>query len=118
MSDALALQLAQVRPSNSNPVSAYSPAEGLITHITRIVICNTSGAARTYRLFHDNDGTTYNETTALAWDRALASNVTDEWPTIGEAGYWMTNSSGNLAVRVDTGNGITFTFYGIEYTSN
>ena len=104
-------QLGQLRPANTTAASLYSPSSGN-TIIKSVVICNTSGAAATFRIFVDDDGTTYDETTALYWDTDIAVDTTVQIDT-----FWsMNNSSGNLAVRTDTANALTFTAFGAEIT--
>ncbi len=102
-------QLGQLRPANTTAASLYSPTSGN-TIIKSVVVCNTSGVAATFRIFADDDGTTYDETTALYWDVAIAADTTIQVDT-----FWaMNNSSGNLAVRTDTNNALTFTAFGTE----
>ena len=106
----IATILAQSHPANTTAVSAYSPAVGVSVQITRVVICNTTGSGATFRIFLDNDGTTYDETTALFFDETLAANTS----RLIEAEWWLDNSDGNLAVRTDTNSALTFTFFGAE----
>lgn len=101
-------QLAQSRPSDTNAVSVYSPDRGEVVNIKEIIVCNTTGSAATYRIFHDEDGTTYDQSTALFYDVSLDGNTS----TILELDEWMRDSSGNLAVAVGTGSAITFTVSG------
>lgn len=103
--------LAQVRPANTTAVSAYSPPASTQTQITRVLVCNTTASPHDFRIFIDNDGTTYDESTALFFDEALAANTTREI----EGDWWMDNSSGNLAVRTDTNSAFTFTIFGAEH---
>ena len=111
MADTLAVILAQSRPSDTTAVSAYSPSASAITEITKILVCNTTGNTPTFRIFLDNDGTTYDQTTALYYDTAMSANGT----TTIEGSLWMNNSSGNLAVRTSAGSEITFTIFGAEH---
>ncbi len=104
--------LAQSRPSDTTAVSAYSPASGVRTEITRVLVCNTTGNTPTFRIFLDNDGTTYNQTTALFYDKSMSANDTTEL----EGSWDMDKSSGNLAVRTSAGNELTFSIFGIEHT--
>lgn len=78
----------------------------------RVLVCNTTANSHDFRIFLDNDGTTYDETTALFFDEALAANTTREI----EGDWWMGNSSGNLAVRTDTNSAFTFTVFGAEHS--
>ncbi len=102
-------QLAQTRPSDTNNTQAYSPATGFIAEITSVFVANTTGSAATFRLYHDNDGTTYSEATALMWDVSVASGAS---VVVDDPIYL--NSASNLAVRSSVGNALTFTVYGIE----
>lgn len=104
------LQLGQLRPANTTAASLYSPADGIVTVITQIIVCNTSAGSAKYRICHDEDGTTYDETTALFWDVPLATETTD----ILSVTLYMTDNSGNISVRTDTNSALTFTCYGEE----
>ena len=105
-------QLGQLRPADTTAASVFSPVAGQRAEITRIYVCNQTAGALQYRVFHDEDGTTYDETTALYFDISIPANN-----TVGlfNLGLWMADSSGNLGVRTSAGNGITFTVYGIEH---
>ena len=103
-------ELAQSRPGDTNAVSIYSPPTSTNTTLAAVYICNTTANTQKFRIFLDQDGTTYDETTALFWDVPLASDTTmlldGDWP--------MDNSSGNLAVRTDLASAFTFTVFGSE----
>jgi len=76
------------------------------------VVCNQTASARVFRIFLDQDGTTYDETTALYFDVPIAANTTIQIDT-----FWPMNScDGNLATRTDLANSLTFTCFGIEIT--
>lgn len=84
----------------------------MITQITKIVVCETAGNTPTFRIFLDNDGTTYDQTTALYYDTVLTAKgtitITGDW--------WMDKSAGNLAVRSSATSEITFTVFGAEHS--
>lgn len=103
-------QLAQARPANTTAVSLYSPAANVDARLTQIVICNTTAVAATFRLFHDDNGTTYDESTALYWDISVSGN---DSVTLGLAAY-MADDTGNFAIRTGTASALTFTLYGLE----
>ena len=105
-------QLGQLRPANTTAASLYSPASATQSMIKSIVVCNTTSSAVKYRIFHDDDGTTYDQTTALFYDISLPANSSD----VIELNILMDDSAGNIAVRTDTNNAITFTCYGPEIT--
>ncbi len=103
-------QLAQARESGTSTVSVYSPAEDQRVVITSIILANTSGADCTFRLFCDDDGSTYDETTALAWDITLAANTSVQltWKIA------MDDSAGNFAYQTSVADAITITLFGFE----
>ena len=105
-------QLGQLTPANTTAASLYSPAASTETLVKSIVICNTSSGAVTYRVFHDDDGTTYNTTTALYYDVSLAANTS----IVLEFNLVMDDSTGNLAIRTSVADDLTFTCYGAEIT--
>jgi len=107
-------QLGQLRPANTTAASIYSPATGIRTIITTIIVTNLTAGAVTFRLFHDDDGTTFDETTALAWDISLAANKDDT--TFGsDLRILMQNPAGNIGVRTGTANALNFSIYGFEF---
>lgn len=112
MGSATNKQLGQARPADLNAASIYSPAVGVETRVTTLVICNTTGSAATYRVFHDDNGVTYDESTALYFDETVAANTT----IVKSLRVDMADAAGNLAIRTDTANALTFTAYGIETT--
>jgi len=107
-------QLGQATPADTNNVSIYSPPTAILsTEITMIVITNTNSATTPkFRIFLDDNGTTYSTATALWYDIELAFNQT----LIRAVSFFMNDSTGNLAVRTDTANDITFTVFGSEVT--
>lgn len=106
-------QLGQLRPANTTAASVYSPAAATETQITTVVVCNTSGAAATFRIFQDDNGTTYDETTALYWDVTIAAN---DSVTFTDLKLFMNDSTGNLGVRTSVADALTFTVSGLEKT--
>ena len=107
--------LAQSRPGDSNAVSAYSPASGVKAEITQVLVCNTTGNTPTFRVFLHNAGTTFDQTTALYYDVTVSANSTTSLISHDKGSWWITNSSGNLAVRTSAANELTFTVFGVEH---
>ncbi len=110
------IQLGQLRPANTTAASIYSPAVSTTTWIKTILVCNTTTGSAKFRIFHDEDGTTYDETTALFWDIKVDAGRTEPILLPGP-GAAMANSVGNFAVRTDTNDALTFTCYGVELTT-
>jgi len=107
--------LGQLRPADTNAASVYSPGASTETQITAIIVCNTSGATATMRVFIDDDGTTYSEITALYWDVPVAAN--DSISLFFDRGIFMNDATGNLAVRSGVADALTFTVFGLEKTA-
>ncbi len=103
--------LAQLRPADTNAASLYSPPANRVAQLTKLVICNQTGSPVTFRLFLDDNGTTYDQTTALFYDQSISANLT--W-TEDLEGWGMADSTGNLAVRSSTNDALTFTLFGKE----
>ncbi len=106
-------QLAQLEPADTNAASLYSPGSNVTAEIGRIFVANTTAGNLTYRIFHDDDGTTYDTATAIAYDIPILANRTTLFQF--EPPLWMSNPDGNLAVRSSSGGDITFTLYGLEH---
>ncbi len=104
--------LGQLRPADTNAASLYSPAAGVIAEVGTLFIANNTAGAIAARVFHDDDGTTYDQSTALYYDLSIAANDTK----LVAVPIWMRKSTGNLAVRSATNDALTFTVYGIEHT--
>tara|TARA_R110000868_G_scaffold26471_5_gene101829 strand:- start:250 stop:585 length:336 start_codon:yes stop_codon:yes gene_type:complete len=104
--------LGQARENSTNAVSVYALPADTTAIIKAVVLCNQTGSATTFRLFLDNDGTTYDQTTALFYDAALAANET----VVITAFMAMSTASGHLAYRSGTANAVTITVFGAEIT--
>ncbi len=106
------LQLGQLRPANTTAASLYTLPANTETNVRSVIVCNVSSAAAKLRIFHDTDGTTYDQGTAVFYDALLESGRTLEWePT----DLWLRDVSGHIAVRTDTASALTFSLYGREF---
>lgn len=102
-------QLIQSRPNTVTATQVYSPGDGVQTVIKQVFVCKQSAGDGNFSIFHDNDGTTYNESTALFWQSVISANAT----LVYDVNIFC-DSSANVAVRSETANAITFSFYGEE----
>ena len=105
-------QLGQARPANTTAVSLVSPTGSEEISITEFTVCNTTALASTYRVFHDDDGTTYDETTALYFDVAIPANTTH---VFDKQSINLNDSDGNFAIATGTNNALTFTAWGTVF---
>ena len=90
--------ISQLRPATTTAATLYSPGDNVTAVVRTIYVCNTTGNSHDFRIFLDDNGTTYDETTALYFDQALAANTTLKI----ETSIPMNNDSGYVAVGTDT----------------
>lgn len=100
-------QLAQHRENSTNPVSVYSTSSDETVQVF-LKLTNLTNDVVAVRVFHDLNGTTYDQSTALVWDLELGPGTILELDHV-----FMDDSTGNLAYRTDTANAINATVYGI-----
>lgn len=105
-------QLGQVRPSGTSPVAIYSPPVGVMVTATCLVVSNTTGSATTFGFYHDRDGATFDQSTALAHGTAIQANETVQM----EGQYSSADHEGGFGVASGVGSALTFTLYGYEET--
>lgn len=76
--------------------------------IDHIHIANTSNQTRWFSLWHDNDGTTYDNTTVIFDEVDISGGdtaiITDQ--------TWMSNFLGSLGGQAQQNNQLTLTIYG------
>ena len=105
-------QLGQVRPGGASAVGLYSPPAGVRATATCLVVANTTGSATTFGFYHDDDGATFDQSTALAHGTAIQANETVQF----EGQYSGDNPAGWFGVASGVGSALTFTLYGYEET--
>ena len=109
-----ARQLGQGTPANTTAVAIYSPRNGIKGEIGSIIVCNTGTNIIKYRIFHDADGSTYADASALFYDVTLGSGETDII-CFKEIGLIVDgDTDGTLGIRTDTADDMTVTLYGWE----
>jgi len=99
----------QLKPSAATPTSIYSPNPNLSGIISTISICNTGTGAAKIEIYVHDTGTTYDNTTMVYNDPALAAGSS----TILTVYMPINNVLGNMAVESDTGD-VNFTVWGVE----
>lgn len=101
-------QFGQNRPGSTAAVSIFSPDYRDLYTIENIIVCNTTAGAVTYSIFHDENGTTYDQTTAIVYGASIDANTT----VVHEYNLYMRDPAGNLAVQISSANAVTFTVNG------
>ena len=99
--------------ATTTETSIYSPAASTETEIQQFNICNTTAGAVTVSIFKDNDGTTYDTTTALVYNASIPGG---SFLVLDNQRCNMNNSAGNIAIKASANNSITVTLDGIEFT--
>ena len=101
-------QLAQSRPANTSAATLFSQNYDDPVEIETLHICNVTASAVDVSVFHDKDGTTFDQTTAIVYQYNLAAN---DWMSIDDIiGEW--SYLGSIGIQVGTANAATFTLYG------
>ena len=110
-------QLAQLRPSGTSAVTLFT-ATNLRVEITLLVAVIVSGTAgqTEIEVYHDDDGTTYDNDTLIASiqkaDNADGLVFQAQHPGSGI----MLARGGSIGVKVSQANAVNFTIYGISET--
>jgi len=102
-------QLAQVRPAGTAAVNGWSPDFFGQFEVTLIHCANVSGASIDISLFHDVDGTTYDQDSALVYVHTIPAGGVFQLES-SLVGY---STDENFGVQCSVANGVTFTFYGV-----
>jgi hypothetical protein len=106
-------QLFQNRPSGTTNTTAFTATQ--LTEFTRILVCNTTGSAVTFRLFHDDSGSTMDQSTALFYDVSIAANTTEDIISqVKDAGLSVAKD-GTIGIRSSTADALNFTGYGTTW---
>ena len=104
-------QLAQSRPSSTTAESILNDARQWSVDL--INICNVSDQGACFSIYHDADGSTYNQNTAIIYENYIRAGETVHIESYGfDGGIANTDGNGNLAVQTDTASALTFTLYG------
>lgn len=103
-------QLTQYRVANTSPLSIYQsgPAETVQIFAK---FANVSSTPAFLSIFHDQNGSTYDQSTALVYDLKIMPGELFELDHV-----FVNNASGNLAYRSSVASAITATVYGVVRT--
>ena len=101
-------QLGQLRPTSITPEVLFSPTENKPYKSIMISIANVTGSPVNVSIYHDEDGITHDETTALMFSFPIESRQVVHYE--GKIrGY---KSTGSIAVQSSISQAVTFTMYG------
>ena len=105
-----ASQIAQTRLASATASTIFTAT--LRTEVHRIHITNVSGTNDTFRLYHDEDGNTFDETTALYWDEPASAGRSFVVENQMNGGGITLKRGAALGFRPATNNALTITVYG------
>lgn len=103
-------QLAQA-DSPTTAASLYTLPSGKKTVITGIFAANLGSSSRAQSIFWDEDGTTYDKTTAVHWELPIAG---DEFVIFAEKKWLLETTGGSLGHEGSVASAINTTLYGQE----
>lgn len=107
-------QIAQQQLTTTAATSIVSPAANQEVCIKAVRVANTSAGNVTLILYHDNDGTTYDDTTTvLPLTTIPAKKIYTDG---GDMTYFLNDSDGNFAAKAGTASALTITLYGFVRT--
>ena len=103
-------QLAQTSPAGTTAVTLYTATIG--TEVTRIQLVNYTGSPVDVEIYHDDDGTTFNNTTIIDKVSAPANQTTELLYRNGGQGISVL-IGGSIGAKTATGSAVNITVYGV-----
>lgn len=100
-------------PATTDCVLFTNPDTDTTTIIKTLIVCNTTGASKTYSLWHNPNGTVSGDQYALIKGMTIAANASDQRIYSTDSGLILTGSA-SLIVAASVANALTFTLYGLQ----
>ena len=100
--------LAQNNPSGTSAVTAYTKPSNKTVTINNILVCNTDSSAHAYSIYICTNGTTYDNTTAIA----LATNIPANDTAIVDLSFTLDTANGTVGIKSSSANNLNFTILG------
>jgi hypothetical protein len=104
-------QLYQLRENSTNAVELFGLGISMKQAQVFLKVANVADQSALVRIFHDSNGSTWNESTALFWDLKILPGQVLEANNI-----FLKDNTGTIAYRSSVANALTATVYEIiEY---
>lgn len=103
-------QLGQLRPSGTSAEVLFNPTENKPYTIDTITVANVTAATVIVSIYHDRDGTTYDDDTIIFGPYTMAVGETVDREFIRGLSDYL--ASGNVAVKTSVVDSVNFTAYG------
>ena len=105
-------QLAQVKLTSTTPVTVFTAS--MKTEITGIFAANLYGGANYFYLYHDDNGTTYDDTSILLNAQSIAQYANYNYQAQSPGSGITVWRGGTIGAKIMTAtNYVTLTIYGI-----
>lgn len=100
--------LAQIRNATANPTTAYRTPAGKVARITSISVANVRAVGSPIvSIFHDDDGASYDEKTAILFTQQVDGTLESTTSRI-------VNQGGTIGFQADVADAVTISIYGVE----
>lgn len=109
------VMLGQSRPSGTSTETLVNTLDKSKFIVYTIYIANNTSSAADFSIYHDNDGTTYDQSTALYYEVSLAGNTTEKIEI--RRGLPVVDGA-TIGIKSGTGDALTFTIYGVELAAS
>ena len=110
--EAIYQQIAQSRVTGTSALKLFKLSDLTPTptrvRIKNFIVCNSTGTDLSFSAYHDKDGTTYDNTTALFLSTTIKANSTVQQ----NLDLGMVDHAENFAVKSSASLGLTYTLYG------
>ncbi len=108
--------LAQVRPSVTTAITLYQAVD-LRAEITLLIgVVIEGGSSTKITLYHDDNGTTYNDDTVIATDTKIEEETAVLFQAQHPGSGIHIKPGGSLGVKVSNANQVNFSLYGVTET--
>lgn len=101
-------QYDQIRENSTNATAIFALTASMRQAQIYLKVANVTNQSALVRIYHDDDGTTYDESTAIVWDLKITPGEFLEVDHL-----FVNNSSGRVAYRSSVANALTVTVYAI-----
>lgn len=98
----------RLRPSTTAPELLFSPDQGNEWVAKLLYVVNLDNKERTFSIYYDHNGSTTDETTAIAFESVIEANTSQPI----ELDLPLRNSDGGIYVEIDQANDINFQLMG------
>lgn len=99
------------RPGDTNTATVFTAT--LLTELTRLLVCNTTGGAVTFRLYHIPAGELVDLDYAVWYDKSVAANDTFTFGGDTNNGGIHLEEGDMIAVRSSSADALVFHGYGV-----